>query len=559
MTMFRVSSPLRALGSAGCLLVSAALAAGCAARPSRPLAPAPGAPPLPPVSTAAMDAHLKYLADDLLEGRAPATRGGELAARYIAAQFEAIGLAPAGADGSYYEPVTLIGMTPEPTFVWGARGATQSLRFLDDFVAWAERPDPHLVADGDVVFVGYGVQAPEWRWDDYKDTDVRGKVLLMLVNDPGLQDSSVFNGRTLTYYGRWTYKLEEAARRGALGVALIHTAASATYPWDVVRGSWSVEQFKLDGPPTQRLAFAAWVTVDAARGALSAAGWELDSLTRAAQRRDFRPVVTGLHAAVTITSAVRHVRSANVVAKLPGSDPALADQAVLLTAHYDHKGIGPAINGDSIYNGAEDNGSGVAALLAAAQALAQITPRPKRTLLFIATTAEESGLLGSEAYVQAPLVSLDRTAAVLNIDVANIRGATLDIAALGGDHSTLGAALTAAAQAESLTATGDPDPTKGSFFRSDHFPFARAGVPALSIEPGITFVGRPPDWGKQQASLYNDQRYHQPSDEYRPSFTYEGMVQQVRVMMRLALAVANAPDMQRWLPTSEFQRRDGRR
>lgn len=534
----------------------AIMSAGCGARSSRDPGPStPAAPPLPPVSAAAMDAHLRFLADDLLEGRAPATRGGRLAARYIAAQFQALGLAPAAPDGSYFQPLALVGMTPSPTLVWGRAGATRSLKFRDDFVAWAERPDAHITVDGDVVFVGYGIQAPEWRWDDYKGTDLRGKILLMLVNDPGLRDSTVFNGRALTYYGRWTYKLEEAARRGALGAILIHTTESATYGWPVVRGSWTVEQFSLDRPGPQSLAFAGWVTEDAARAALAQNGLSLDSLTRAAATRASHPVTTGLHAAVTVMSALRRVRSENVIARLPGNDPALARQVVLFTAHYDHKGIGPAVDGDSIYNGAEDNASGVAALLAAAQALAQDAAGPKRTLLFVATTAEESGLLGSEAYVQDPLIPLERTAAVLNLDVTNTRGPTRDIASLGGDRSTLGAVFEAAARAESLVATGDPDPTKGSFFRSDHFPFARAGVPALSIEPGVDFVGRPEGWGREQDELYNAQRYHQPSDEYSERFDYAGMAQQVRVALRVALAVANAPGMPHWLPGSEFKRR----
>jgi Zn-dependent M28 family amino/carboxypeptidase len=315
-----------------------------------------------------------------------------------------------------------------------------------------------------------------------------------------------------------------------------------------------VEQFTLDAPPSPSLAFASWVSAAAATHALKAAGWDFDSLSRAAARRAFIPVTTNLRVAVTIRGAIRRVRSANVVAKLPGSDPTLADQVVLITAHYDHKGIGPATKGDSIYNGAEDNASGVAAMLATAHALAQVTPRPKRSILFVATTAEESGLLGSEAYVREPIVPLDRTAAVLNIDGANVRGATRDIAALGADRSDLGGTFVAAAAAESLVATGDPDPSKGSFFRSDHFPFARAGVPCISIESGINFVGRPPGWGEQQARLFNEQRYHQPSDEYRPSFNYDGMAQQVRVMMRIALAVADSPNLPRWLPTSEFRR-----
>jgi len=531
----------------------ALLSFGCAGASGPGSTPVTLAAPLPAVSTAAMDAHLKYLADDLLEGRAPATRGGRLAANYIAAQFQALGLEPAARDGSYFQSVALVGMTPHPSLVWGRGGTTRQLTYLDDFVAWAERPESHVAADGEVVFVGYGIEAAEWRWDDYKDGDVRGKVLLMLVNDPGLQDSTIFNGRALTYYGRWTYKLEEAARRGALGAILVHTAESATYGWDVVRGSWSVEQFKLDRPVPQSIAFAAWVTHDAAQAALARAGFNLDSLTRVAARREFRPVATGINVAVEITSALRHVRSENVVAKIPGGDRALARQAVLFTAHWDHKGIGPVANGDSIYNGAEDNASGVAAMLGAAEALAQVQHRPRRTLLFVATTAEESGLLGSEAYTRDPLVPLEQTAAVINLDVANVRGATRDIDALGIERSTLGAMFSAAASAESLAVVHEPD-VRGSFYRSDHFPFSKAGVPALSIESGRDFVGRPAGWGAQEAARYNRERYHQPGDEYRATFGYAGMAQEVRVAMRVALAVANAPALPQWLPSSEFHR-----
>src|SRR5438094_806549 len=311
-----------------------------------------------PVDTAAMDAHLRFLASDLLEGRAPATRGGRLAAEYIAAQFQALGLEPAGANGTYFQPVALVGMTPQPMLSWGkAGGATDTLVYRDAFVAWAERPEADIAASGEVVFVGYGIRAPEWQWDDYKGADLRGKVLLMLVNDPGLVDSTVFLGKILTYYGRWTYKLEEAARQGAAGAILIHTTESATYPWEVVRGSWSVEQFKLDQPHAPSIAFAGWVTEASARAALTGAGLNLDSLSRAAARRDFRPVATGITASVQIHSALRRVESENVAARLPGGagggrDPRLASQAVLITAHWDHKGIGPAIRGDSIYHGA---------------------------------------------------------------------------------------------------------------------------------------------------------------------------------------------------------------
>ncbi len=515
----------------------------------------PAAPPLPGPSAAAMDAHLRYLADDLLEGRGPGTRGGMLAAKYIAAQFQALGLAPAGPNGSYFQPVALVGMSPRPGFSWGKPGAPQELSYGDDFVAWAERPDSLAqISKSDVVFVGYGIQASEWQWDDYKGVDVRGKTLLMLVNDPGLQDSTVFNGAALTYYGRWTYKLEQGARLGAAAVILIHTTPSATYPWPVVQGSWSVEQFKLDRPDRPSLVLAGWVKDEAARAALATAGWNLDSLTRAAARRDFRPVLTGLVADIVVRSALRHVRSENVVAQLPGRDPVLGRQVVLITAHWDHKGIGPVVGGDSIYNGAEDNASGVAAMLAAAQALRDIRPRHRRTLLFIATTAEESGLLGSQAYTESPLVPLAQTAAVINLDGANVRGNTRDIAALGIERSSLGTVFRRAAAAEGLTATGDPDPTKGSFFRSDHFPLARGGVPGLSIEPGVDYVGRPASWGREQNDRYNGERYHQPSDEYAPDFHYDGMVQQVRVAMRVVLMVADLPTLPDWVPTAEFRR-----
>jgi Zn-dependent M28 family amino/carboxypeptidase len=506
--------------------------------------------PQVPINTAGLAAHLRFLSSDLLEGRAPATRGGRLAAEYIAAQFQALGLEPMGANGTYFQPVALVGMTPRPTLQFIRRDAVDSLSYLDQFVAWGERPEADITASGEIVFVGYGIRAPEWQWDDFKGQDVKGKILLMLVNDPGLVDSTVFLGKVLTYYGRWTYKLEEAARQGAVGVILVHTTESATYPWDVVRSSWSVEQFKLDQPRSPSLAFAGWVTEAKARDLLPGG---IEAQIRAAARRDFRPIPTGVTGTVRVRSALRHVQSENVAGRLPGREARTAAQAVLITSHWDHKGIGPVVRGDSIYNGAEDNASGVAAMLGVAQAMAQAPTRTWRSIVFIATTAEESGLLGSEAYVQQPLVPLTQTAAVLNLDVTNVRGPTRDISALGLDRSTLGAAFEYAARAETLTVQAQPD-LRGSFFRSDHFPFARAGVPALSLEPGVDYVGKPKGWGEDQERIYNEQRYHQPSDEYQPAFRVDGMEQQVRVTVRLARAIANAGEMPRWLPTSEFQR-----
>lgn len=534
-------------------LALTALSAGCVAGE----AAEPAAPPPLTVNVRAMDAHLRFLAHDLLEGRAPGTRGGHLTELYLESQFRALGLEPGGDEGTYFQRVGLVGMTPRPTLVWGPRSAPRTLTYLDEFVAWAERPEQTIVADGELVFVGHGIAAPEWRWDDYKNQVLRGKILVMLVNDPGLRDSTVFGGRVLTYYGRWTYKIEEAARRGAAGLILIHTDESATYPWAVVRNSWSGEQFKLDQPRQPNLPFAGWVTHDVAQAAFQRAGWSLDSLVGAAFRRDFFPAAIGLHAVVQVESTLRRVTAHNVLGRLPGTDANPAAQTVLLTGHWDHMGTGPVVNGDSIYNGAEDNASGVAALLGAAQALTR-APRARGSITFLATAAEESGLLGAEAYVQNPLVPLHATAAVLNLDVMNVRGATRDIGALGVDRSTLGSVFSDAARAESLMVRSEAD-VRGMFFRSDHFPFAKAGVPALSLKPGLEFVGRPQGWGREQDSIWNARRYHQPADEYSAEFDLAGMVQQVRVVARVALAVANAPKLPAWLPESEFQRPAGER
>ncbi|HKE12370.1 MAG TPA: M20/M25/M40 family metallo-hydrolase [Myxococcota bacterium] len=321
----------------------------------------------------------------------------------------------------------------------------------------------------------------------------------------------------------------------------------------MVRGSWSVEQFQLEGGTGPSLDFASWATHDAVQSALASVGLNLDSLTKMAANRDFLPVSTGLHAAIDLSSVVRHVQSENVVGRLRGSDPALSSQVVVISAHWDHKGIGPVVGDDSIYNGAEDNASGVAAMLATAEALSKMPKRPRRSVLFVATTAEESGLLGSAGYVAHPLFPISQTAADINLDEVNVRGATRDIGALGSDQSSLGSMFAEAAGAESLKVANRPD-VGGGFFRSDHFPFAKAGVPAVSIQPGEDFVGKPAGWGRQQAREFEEHRYHQPSDEWTPLFRYDGMSQEVRVVMRLTLAVANATDMPKWLPGADFRR-----
>jgi Zn-dependent M28 family amino/carboxypeptidase len=498
-------------------------------------------------------AHLRFLSDDLLEGRAPGTPGGDLAARYIASQFELLGLAPGAADGSYFQPVDLVGMTPEPSLVLGAGAHTSSIDFLTEFVAWPARPEESMTVDGDVVFVGYGIEAPEWNWDDYKSTSMTGKILLMLVNDPGFTDSSRFNGRALTYYGRWTYKLEQAARLGAIGAILIHTDESATYPWSVIRNSWSGEQIQLDRPVQESLRFGAWMTEEAAREMLAAGGRDYDLLVRRAQRPEFRPIPLDAHAVVHIRSEIRRMRSVNVVARAPGGDAERAREAVVITAHYDHLGVGIPVDGDSIYNGALDNASGVAALLAVGAGLAVSGPSPRRAIVLVATTAEESGLLGAQAYTRAPPVPLEHTAAAINIDRANLWGVANDAVALGAERSEILTYVDRAWVSEGVERAPDPSPHAGHFYRSDHLAFARAGIPVVSLRAGSSFANRPPDWGVEREGEYVARHYHQPSDEFRDDFEYAGLLQQVRLLLRLAWELAATSDYPAWGRDSEFR------
>jgi len=507
-----------------------------------------------------ISARLHFLSDDLLEGRGTGARGGEIAAQYIAAQFMGMGLEPAGDSGSYFHQVPIITLVPTPSFEITGGAPARTLRYPEDYVAWAERPDSLVSATAELVFVGFGIAAPEWQWDDYKGMDVRGKILVMLVNDPGLRDPTIFRGRILTYYGRWTYKFEEAARRGAAGVLLVHNDTMATYGWPTVTNSWTGDQVRLDRPPTS-LAFAAWITQSALTDLLRAKGLDFAQLMSAAARRDFRPVPTGIELRGTVRSAMRRTTTANVIGRLPGSDPTLRSEVVVISSHYDHHGITrQPVHGDSILNGALDNASGVATMLAVADAFVRSGVRPRRSLLFIGVAAEEKGLLGSQALAERPPVPLALIAAVLNIDVANLFGVTRDIAVLGGDQSSLGRVFERAAGAERLRVKVDESALlRGSFFRSDHFPFARAGVPALSWEHGNEYVGKPSGWGEQAWETYNRDRYHQVTDEILPWYTIDGALQQGRVLVRVALLVGNATAQPTWNPGSEFRAAGERR
>ena len=496
----------------------------------------------------AIEAHLRFLASDLLEGRRPGTRGGELAAAYIAASFARLGLEPAGDSGSYYHRVPIITLTPAPALT--IHGTT--LTWRDDYALWSMRNESSVELSGEMVFAGYGIVAPEAGWNDYAGLDVHGKTVIVLVNDPGLRDSTLFKGKALTYYGRWTYKIEEAARQGAAGILMVHTDESATYGWSSVTGSWTGPQVRIETPATSLIA-AGWLREPAAVSVFRSAGLDLAKLSERAARKGFRGVPLRGTLRTTIRSEVTRSQTYNVLGRLAGSGPTAAE-AVIIGGHYDHLGIGLPADGDSIYNGAVDNASGTAAVLELADAFVRSGIRPGRSLVFMAFGAEESGLLGSAAFAARPTIPLARIAAVLNLDGLNVFGPTLDIAALGTDQSTLGDAFRAAAAGEGLTVSENRDAAeRGYFFRSDQFPFARAGVPGLFFQSGTGLRGKPAEAWRELESEYTARRYHQPADEWIEAYSTEGMVQQARVAARVVLAVANASSQPAWLPASEFR------
>jgi Zn-dependent M28 family amino/carboxypeptidase len=470
-------------------------------------------------------AHLAFLADDMLQGRAPGTRGGAIAARYIAAQLLRAGVQPA--RDSYYQTVPLLGWRPDPRRIvahWG-EADNAPLRFPDDLIVWLDSGADSVNARAEIVFAGYGVHAPEYDWDDFKGRDVRGRILLVLSNDPPAPPGQplVFDGPAMSYYARYTYKIEEARRRGAAGVVIVHTADGAGYPWSVVQSSWTGEQLALPvDSPAVPLQFQSWVTFDGARRLLDAADLDIAELYVRAARRDFQPIFTGLTLNVRAGGRARRFDSANVIGIVPGRHPTRRAEAVVFTAHYDHLGIGTPVDGDSIYNGAYDNASGVALLLELAESFAAAADRLDRTLVFIFTTAEEAGMLGASWYVRHPIVPLHRTIAALNLDGANLWGRTDDISAVGLERSTLGSLFEQHAAALGLRVEGERAPDRGFYFRSDHFPFARAGVPALFLDHGTSFRNRPPGWGDATLSRYESERYHQPGDEYDVTMDLRG-------------------------------------
>ena len=501
------------------------------------------------VSADVIRAHIDFLASDALEGRGAGTRGGEVAARYIAAQFIRLGLQPAGDSGSYFFRVPLIGFTPAATLSLG--GA--ELAYPRDFVLSPMRWDSLVTVDAPIVFVGHGIVAPEYGWNDYAGVDVKGKIVAAMVNDPGLRDSTIFKGKVLTYYARWTYKYEEAARQGAAGILLIHTEETATYPWAVVEGSYSGPQVRLETAPTS-LRVAGWVQHDVMARAFAAAGANLDQAMASAYTRGFTASELPVRASATVRATMTRTQTYNVLGRLPGTGGPLAQEAVVLGAHYDHLGIGKPVDGDSIYNGARDNAAGVGEMLAIAEAMNRAELKGKRSLIFVAFGGEESGLLGSQALIDRPFMPLRNVAAMLNFDGANLFGRTRDVSANGSDQSSLLGALQAAARLEGLQVTDDSiGMYRGTFFRSDNFPFARAGVPSLSFEPGSTYIGKPADYRQKAQADYNSKRYHRPQDEWGTWYTLEGAVQETRVGLRTASYAADASAQPTWDVDSDFR------
>ena len=503
-------------------------------------------------------AHLEFLSSDLLEGRAPATRGGALTEAYLASQLRYLGLEP-GNNGSYLQRVPIDVVTAAASSIRASASgrATAQLRYPDDVVVWAGSSTEASVAKAPVVFVGYGVNAPEFRWDDFKGVDVRGKILLVLVNDPPAPSAEpqLFGGPAMTYYGRWTYKFEEAERRGAAGMLIVHNTERAGYGWATVVGSWAKDQRMLPRNPQlpAPLGVRGWITEASAGALLRQAGLDLERLRRDAESRNFRPVETGISLDIGFTNTVEHLESFNVVGRIPGVDSVAHKEHILLTAHWDHLGIGPAVNGDSIYNGALDNASGTANLLALSRALAH-GPRMQRSVLVAFVTAEESGLLGSEYLSMNPLVPTDAIVANLNIDGGNVLGETRDLNVLGDTKSSLGATIADLVRPRGMRLSPDDHPERGYFYRSDHFAFAKVGVPAVSIGEGSDFVGRPAGWGAEQNEDYTVNRYHQPSDEYRADWDLQGAVQLTEIVMALTRSLANSREWPVWASDAEFRR-----
>ncbi len=508
--------------------------------------------------------HIKVLSSDEYEGRGPGTKGEELTVKYLTEQYQRIGLKPGNPDGTFVQKVPLVGFTAAPTASFTAGGKQLDLKFPQDYVAVSRRFVPESkVENSDMVFVGYGVVAPEYGWDDYKGLDVRGKTIVMLINDPQVPDPNdptklddkMFKGKAMTYYGRWTYKYEIASEKGAAAAVIIHETGPAGYPYEVVSGSWSRENFDIQTPDKNmgRVAVESWITTDRAKELFTASGQDFDALKKAALSKDFKPVALNAKANMTVKNTLREINSSNVIGKLEGSDPALKNEYVIYTAHWDHLGRDPKLPGDQIYNGALDNASGTAALMEIAEAFTKLRTPPKRSVLFLAVTAEEKGLLGAKYYAENPLYPLNKTLANINMDGVNQWGRTTDITMVGDDNSTLIDLLREAATAQQRTVNPDPESEKGFYYRSDHFEFAKQGVPALYTDSGINYQGKDAAFSKKKRDEYTNNDYHKVSDEIKPDWDLTGAVDDAQLLIMIGYRVAQGDKYPEWKPSSEFK------
>ena len=548
----RPDRTLRYIGAYVVLLILA----GCSHAPDPDLLPREGQAAVDRITATRLSDHIETLSSDEFEGRGPATAGDLRTQQYLADQLEALDLEPGGPDGSWVQEFDIVGIASEVPKQWSfQRGKeTLTLDYSEQFIAVSGvQRTTSAIENAEVVFVGFGIDAPEYAWNDFKGQDLSGKILLILNNDPDW-DPELFKGNTRLYYGRWSYKYETAARQGAAGAIIIHTVPSAGYPWQVVQTSWSGELFELPSTGEARLEIEAWVTEGAAADLVRLAGRDLAELVESAKSPDFQPVSLGVTTSLRSENQLTQARTANVIGRLPGSDPALSDEVVIYTAHHDHLGIGtPDASGDAIYNGAVDNAAGVAQVLAIADALQSLPVAPRRSILFLFVAGEEQGLLGSKYYAAHPTYAPGKIAANINCDSANIWGKTRDITFIGLGKSSLDAVVEGVVASQGRVVKPDQFPDRGYYYRSDQFSFANIGVPAVFFDTGTNFVGRPAGWGKEQFEAFEEAHYHQPSDEIDDSWNYEGMIEDASVAFWTGLDVANANEMPSWVPGDEFE------
>jgi Zn-dependent M28 family amino/carboxypeptidase len=520
-------------------------------------------PALASITSESMLGHIRTLASDAFEGRAPGTPGEDSTVAYLTAQFKSLGLAPGNPDGSYVQNVRLIGYTSASTAAIKMGNTSIPMRVNDDFIAVSRHDTSDVqVSNSEIVFVGYGVVAPEYGWDDYKNVDVKGKTVLIMVGDPPIPsaadsaalDTTMFRGKAMTYYGRWTYKYEEATRKGAAAAIIIHQTGPAGYPWEVVSGSWGQENFDIATSGTNtRVPVEGWITIEKTRELFLNSGRDFDGVARHATTKAFEPLPLFGTASWHVRNKIRRIESRNVIAKLEGSDPALKDEYVVYSAHWDHFGVNPSLQGDQILNGAVDNASGTAQMLEIAKAFTRLSPAPKRSVLFLAVTAEESGLLGAKYYAQNPLYPLNQTLANINIDGANQWGRTSDVVVIGLGNSTLDDLLDSVVTASGRTIVPDPESEKGFFYRSDHFEFAKEGVPALYADAGVNYVGKPGGLGLEKRAEYTAKDYHKPTDDVKPDWDLSGAVEDGQMLFEVGYRIAQAKTWPEWKAGTEFK------